>query len=129
MAKRRRKSGRRTFASYFKRKGKSRSGNRESVQSTMMGAAIYGAVRMPVAKYIDKWTSYVPYGIGDELALGVVSYIAAKKGSGLIKNVGKAGLVIETARITEQAINGFPKANGTPTAYSNNGTSAGGYAW
>ncbi len=64
-----------------------------------VGGAAYGALRGPVS---DKIGAYVPKFAGewtDEITMGVLSYVAMKKGTGIVRNIGKAGLTIESARI------------------------------
>jgi len=134
MAKRRRFGKVRAAASRFFRKarrGKSY-GAGTSVKGVLLGAAIYGAAREKVAVAISPLTDKIPflskYGVADEVTLGVVSYMMAKKGSGIVKNIGQAGMAIEAARIAEQALKGF--SNGQPAVNGyNSSTSQGAYSW
>jgi len=63
------------------------------VMKLALGGAIYGLVREPINQFAGK----IPLigGFGDEVALGVISYIAATKGTGWVRNIGRAGVVIE----------------------------------
>ena len=52
--------------------------------------------------------------VSDEMLMGIVAYFAAKRGSGIVRDAGKAGLAIEASRIAS----GF-KFGATQTQTSN----------
>jgi len=83
----------------YRRSGKSS----ENVLNLALGAAIYGFGRPYLEKAIAPITDKIPLGgYADEVVLGTVGYFAAKGKLGsnsMIKNIGKAMLVIEAARI------------------------------
>jgi len=87
MAKRRRRSSARTT---YSRKRSSKMGG---VAGLMLGGAGYGLIREP----LNQLASKVPFvgSLGDEVVLLGASYLMATKGSGIIRKVGRAGLVIE----------------------------------
>lgn len=104
----------------FGRKGRSKSSN-GSMTGLMLGAAGYGAVRQRLSNALSPVTSKVPLGdIADEAVLLAISYYAAKKvNMPLLKNMARAGVTIESARIGEAIVNGTVFGNGgTSTAQS-----------
>jgi hypothetical protein len=94
-----RRASRRFFGG-FRKKGRSKSGGGMSPESMLLPAALYGAARVPVANLMAPLTSKIPLGgYSDEAVLGIASYIAAKKGSGMVKKLGMAGLIVEAASV------------------------------
>ena len=82
--------------SFFKRRSSRSKGL--NLGTIILGGAIYGAGRQYLSKAISPLTSKIPMGnVADNIGLGVVSYFAATKGKGIIKDIGKAGLTIEAA--------------------------------
>jgi hypothetical protein len=53
----------------------------------------------------------------DEVGMAILSYFAAKKGTGIVRNVGKAGLTIEAYRAASGLSSGL---FGGSTAGNNN---------
>lgn len=95
MARFKRKSRSRRF-SFFKRKGRSQSSLKPT--QIMVGGAIYGVGRTYLSNMIAPITSKVPFGnLADNVVLGAIGYFAAKKGRGLIKQVGISALAVESA--------------------------------
>lgn len=85
----------------------------------IVGGAIYGAVRAPISNMAAPLANMIPLGgYADEAAMGIISYLAAKKGSGIIRKAGMAGLTIESARVSEAlvggAIGGMVSGQGSP---------------
>ena len=75
--------------------------------SVIIPAVIYGAARERVSGFIAPFTARVPLGgLADELGMGVLGFMAAKRGKGLLKKVGMAALTIESARVGSSVING-----------------------
>lgn len=118
---RRRTARTRSRRSYF-RLGAKRRGGRKSQKLDLMGtvlaAGIYGVGREPVAGLISPVTNMLPVGdYKDEVGMALVSYFMAKKGTGIIKNVGKAGLTIEAYRASTSLAGGLfggkSSSNGT----------------
>ena len=85
----------------------------------LIGSMIYGAAREKVSNLLTPVTQKIPLGeITDEAVLGVISYYAAKKGKGVIKQIGTAGLAIEAARLGEYALSRVSgTSNGTSSGY------------
>ena len=75
---------------------------------TVLAAGIYGVGREPVAGLISPVTNMLPVGdYKDEVGMAVLSYFMAKKGKGIIRNVGKAGLTIEAYRASTSLAGGL----------------------
>ena len=78
---------------------KSSTGN---IGMTIAGGVGYGALRQKLSALIAPLTAKIPGGVyADNVALGIVSYLAAKKGGKLpmgkyIKQIGIAGLTAES---------------------------------
>lgn len=77
-------------------------------QKAIFGGVVYGAARAKVAQLISPLTSKIPLGsYADEAAMGVISYFVAKgKIKFIPKEVGLAGLMIESAVIGQDVANG-----------------------
>ena len=96
MAKRRRTVKRKTAKRRSPRK------NNNELFGIVGGGMAYGALRQKISSLIAPVTAKIPGGIyADNLALGVVSYLAMKKGGKLpmgkyVKQVGKSGLTAES---------------------------------
>jgi len=78
----------------------------------VIAAAGYGALREKIADIMSPLTSKIPIaGYADEIGLGVVSYLLAHKKIPVIKkfsiaaDFGKAGLMIEAARLGSEIAN------------------------
>jgi hypothetical protein len=104
-----RKAGRRSF---FKSRSRHSSAGVSPIKLAL-GAAVYGLVRNKISALAAPLTSKLPLGnYSDEVVLGIAGWIAAKKGSGLIKQAGTAALTIEAYRVGELASAGiFPTGN------------------
>ena len=76
---------------------------------------LYGAVREKISNVISPYTSKIPLGgISDEIGMALIDYLAAKKGSGMIRDIGLKGLVIENARVGDAIVSGVGLSlNGT----------------
>jgi hypothetical protein len=60
-----------------------------------------------ISNLVQPLTSKIPMGqYADEAVLGVAGYLLAKKGSGMVRDFGKAMLVVEAASIGHQLANG-----------------------
>jgi len=82
----------------FARRGVSRSSGGMKTTTTALYAAGYGALRNKAQSLAAPLTSKVPSlgGVsGYSLAAGIVGYMAAKKGKGMIKQAGTAILISE----------------------------------
>jgi hypothetical protein len=104
MARFRRKARR----SGFRMKRRShRSGGSVSPLKIVLPALAYGAGRQYLVNLAAPLTSMIPLGAyADEAVLGVGGYLLAKKGRGMLKNVGVAMLTIEAANLGSQLIGG-----------------------
>ena len=84
-----------------------RKSSKNKPEKMILPAGIYGALREKVSTMLDPVTSKVPGGsVADELVMGLASYIVAKKTKGTLREIGRAGLVIEAARVGEAMIDG-----------------------
>lgn len=96
-----------------------------SVMKMALGGAVYGIVREPINQLMGK----VPIigTFGDEVALGVVSYIAATKGSGWVRTIGRAGVMIEAYNLSRSMsgnlLSGFLGTSSTASTASSSGIS------
>jgi len=95
--------------------GKRRSSRRSSSGSplkTILPAALYGAGRQYAVNLATPITSMLPLGnYADEAVLGVAGYFMAKKGKGIIKDIGHSMLIVEAASVGSQLIGGAGKNN------------------
>lgn len=68
---------------------------------TVVPAALYGAARPYVSNLVSPVTNMLGAAgsYADNLVLGGLGYFAAKKGRGMVKNIGHAVLIIEAAQI------------------------------
>jgi len=114
---------------YVKAKSKRRSSNKSGLMLSLVGAGIYGAGREVLSSYMTPITSKIPAGgFADEIGLLVVNWALAKGKIPFInkmkitRSIGKAGMLIESARIG-QIIGGGAFANMTNTGAT---TSTGG---
>jgi len=86
-------------------KRKSRSSGRSSgglsPENTLMGGLIYGAARNKISSTLRGMVGGGLGSVSDEVIMGVISYLAAKKGSGILRDAGKAGLAIEASRFSQ----------------------------
>lgn len=95
----------RNSSSFRARRG--RSSSSLNPMSLIVGGALYGAVRQYASNALQPVTSMIPLGnIADEVVLGTAGYLLATKTSGMLKDVGRAALTIEAARIGEAIISG-----------------------
>ncbi len=79
----------------------------QSPLKMVVPSMIYGGLRAKVSDALTPITSKVPVGdVADELVMLGTSYLAWKKGSGIIKKAGSAGMIIESARLGEAIASG-----------------------
>jgi hypothetical protein len=130
MARRRRRAKARTITRYVKKKAK-RYGRKATslTKPVQIDSMIYGGLRAKVSNAISPFTSKIPLGdISDELGMGLLNYMVAKKSSGMIKNIAMKGLVIENARVGEAiATQGVGLLSGAGTTAGQNNLFVGGY--
>jgi hypothetical protein len=87
-----------------------RSNNGMSWSKILIGGGLYGAARAPLAAVttpLVQKVGIVPSGYEDEVGNAIVSYLAMKYGSGMIRDIGHAGLIVETARVASSVSSGF----------------------
>lgn len=97
----------RSFGKAYKRYGRSKGST--NVITLALAGAIYGVGRPYIEKIIPSQVSNFAGGYGDELVLGTAGYFAAKGKLGnnqMIKDLGKAVLVIEASRIATGLMSG-----------------------
>ena len=96
-----RKKTRRVFRG-FKRSAK-RYGHSSNPLKVVIPAMAYGAGRGYLSNMLTPLTSKIPLGnYADEAVFGILGYLAAKKGKGIIKDVGTAVLTVESASLGSQ---------------------------
>jgi fluoride ion exporter CrcB/FEX len=117
MARRRKSRGFRGRVKSYSRGHKSGLG----VTALVLGGGIYGALRSYISSAIAPLTSKLPLGnVADNVGMGIISYLAYKKGSGIIKNAGMVGLGIESAMAAQDLIaGGLGSITGGQTASGN----------
>ena len=99
-SKKRRKGVRKMVKRRTKRRSSTSKTSTKSLNALMIGAGLYGAGREFLSNLVSPFTSRFPLGtIGDEVALGLVSWQLAKRTKGVLRDVGIAGLGVEAARI------------------------------
>jgi len=90
---------------------------------TIAGGVGYGALRQKISDLIAPLTAKIPGGVyADNLALGIVSYLAAKQGGKLpmgkyIKQLGVAGLTAESVLAGVDLGSNMFKSNGSGYSY------------
>ena len=73
-----------------------------------ISAAIYGAGREKVSQAVLPISQKMGLGsYSDEVGMGILSFVVAKYTKGMLKQIGKAGLTIEAARIGSQMLSGI----------------------
>jgi len=96
----------------FSRKTRSRSGSSSNPMNVLIPAALYGAGRPYISGLVSPISSMLPLGqYADEAVLGIGGYFLAKKGRGMIKNIGTAMLTVEAASIGSQLIGNVGGSN------------------
>jgi hypothetical protein len=93
---------------YFKAKRRSRRRSSSvSAQKLVLPAVLYGAGRQYLVNLATPLTSMVPLGqYADEAVLGIAGYYLAKKGRGMMKEVGRSMLIVEAASLGSGLIGG-----------------------
>jgi len=77
-----------------------RSSSGTSPEKILIPALLYGAGRNAIKSAIQPITDKIPLGANsDEAVMGIVGYFLAKKGSGIVRNIGMAALTVEAASI------------------------------
>lgn len=92
---------------FGKRRSHRSGGKSVSPLKIIIPAAIYGAGRQYLVNLAAPLTAMIPLGAyADEAVLGIGGYFLAKKGKGMLKNVGVAMLTIEAASLGSQIMGG-----------------------
>ena len=80
-----------------------------SPNKVILPAMVYGAVRVPIANVVGNFTKNIPLGsLADNAGIGLGMYFLAKKGKGMVKQVGLSGLIVESAQAGQEIVaNGF----------------------
>jgi hypothetical protein len=109
-----RKKARRAFRG-FKRSAK-RYGQSSNPLKVVIPAMAYGAGRNYLSNMLAPLTAKIPLGnYSDEAVFGILGYLAAKKGKGIIKDVGVAVLTVESASLGSQLIGSVTNNNSSST--------------
>jgi hypothetical protein len=97
----------RSARTFGRRVRHSRGGNTSPLK-VILPALAYGAGRQYLSNIAQPLTSKIPLGnYADEILFGVGGYFLAKKGRGMLKNVGMAMLTVEAASIGHQVVGGL----------------------
>ena len=111
MAKFKRKTRTSRFRGFLKRSLRTRHGIKP--ESVIIPAVIYGAGRQYLVNMARPLTSKIPLGnYADEAVFGVAGYMLAKKGKGIVKQLGLAALTIEAASLGNQLVGTIGGNNG-----------------
>jgi len=105
----------RRVGSYFKRKSSRKSSSSQSPLNMGIAGGIYGAAR-PFAANMVPEIGFLG-GYSDNVVLGGAGYLAAKKGSGMIKTAGLAVLTCEAFLAGNKAAQGMMGSNNNSFVY------------
>lgn len=85
------------------RKSRSRGRSSGGVRAgeILVGGIVYGIARNKISSMLKNSLGGVVGNMSDEVIMGIVSYLAAEKGSGMIRDAGKVGLGIEASRFSQ----------------------------
>lgn len=115
MAKRKNK---RSVVYRFKKKAR-RAASKAKPLGGLLGAGLYGAVRARVSNYLQQYTNKIPLGnVSDEVGMLAVNYVAGKyigRKLPIVRDMAKAGNMIEAARIGEAIATGSLGSIGAAT--------------
>lgn len=113
MARFKRKARARRIRGGFKRFARRSGSGSGNVMGTILGGVAYGAGRQYAANLVKPITDKVPMGnYADNIVMGAISYFLAKgkipflNKIPMARDIGKAGLVIESAMIGQEIISG-----------------------
>jgi len=108
MARFKRKFGRRGRVFMRSSRRSSRGSSGMSPMKVLLPAMAYGAARSYISTMAEPITSKIPLGgYADEALFGVAGYFLAKKGNGMVKNIGLAMLTVEAAAVGHQLASGM----------------------
>lgn len=85
----------------------------------VIGGIAYGFARNKISSMVRGFMPGTLGNISDEILMGAIAFLAASKGTGIIKDAGKIGLGIETGRLTQNFSLG--SATASSTSSSSNG--------
>lgn len=111
---RRKRSSRRSGSRVARRRRGGGSGG-DGLMSMVTAGAIYGAARAPVANTVGGFVPRFAGDYTDEIVMGGLSWAAYKYGSGMVRNIGKAGLYVESAN-AGQSLTGSSMATSSTSA-------------
>lgn len=91
-------------------------------QPSLLTSALYGAGYGAARPYLAQLATMVPDGgmlgsMKDEVVLGTAGFLAAKYGSGIIKNAGRTALIVESASAGAQLSSGLLGSQQTFTGF------------
>lgn len=105
MAKFRRKA--KKSRGFFKSAGRRMNKATSSTKLFQIDAMAYGALREKISAMVAPLTAKIPAGkYADNLVMGGIAYLVAKKTSGFLKNIASKGLVIENALVGSEVVKG-----------------------
>jgi len=129
MARKRSRTGRFTRKAYrrartYTRSFRRRKSGREGITKMVLHGGAYGAIRGPVGNIVAPYAAKIPI-LGNyslNAAMAVLDYLAYKKGSGIVRDIGKAGLYGESmlaggklsSGVLSGAMNGISTSATTP---------------
>jgi hypothetical protein len=122
MVKRKRRASRRVGR--VSRRGRRSKTKKDGLMGLIVGGAIYGVGRSYVATAVNPISSMLPLGsLNDNVTMGLLSYLLMKNTSGVLSNVGKAGLFVESSiasneLLTQGGINPIKSSSSSATIFS-----------
>ena len=94
------------------------SGNSSNPLMIILPAMVYGAGRQYLSNMAQPLTSKIPLGnYADEALFGLAGYFMAKKGKGIVKNIGTSMLIVESASLGNQLLGQIGTSSNVSTGY------------
>jgi hypothetical protein len=90
-------------ATYRRRK----SGKKLTPKNVLIGGVAYGLVREPINNALKNVTGNFGFNLADELVLGTAAWFAAKKGKGIVKDIGLVALGVEAHNLARGGLGGI----------------------
>jgi len=101
MARKRKTSTRRAISPFVRARRRSGASSNGTSPLKVVGYGLsYGIVRNPALTAMSPILNQFDLGNYEaSVAMGILSFLAVKKGSGMVKELGKAGLYVESAAV------------------------------
>jgi len=98
--------------SFARRAGRKAYRSASKAQPSLLTAAMYGAGYGAARPFLANFARSIPDipmlgNYNDEVKLGLAGFLAAKYGSGIVRNAGRTALIVESASATAQLTSGM----------------------